>query len=61
MREAQDSRPASVLVIDQIAQHDMVNLYVKVEAAPGEPALDFAQREIFANEFLNPVNELLFK
>lgn len=61
VREAEDGRAGSVLVIDQMAQHDMVNVYVKVEAVPGEPALDRAQREVFANEFVDPVKQLLFK
>jgi hypothetical protein len=60
-RVADEAKPASVLSIDQIARQDMVNLFIKVSAAPGEPELDPEQREALAQEFLEPVNELLFK
>ena len=61
VREATDTRPASVLDIDQLARQDMVDLYIKVEAAPGEPPLDATQKEALAQEFIEPVKKLLFK
>ena len=61
VRAAEGERPGSVLTISQVARHDMVSIWVRVSAPEGEPPMDRAQQEVFAEEFLKPVNGLLFK
>lgn len=60
IRSAGDTRPRSVLTIDQVARTETISLYVRAEAAPGDPPLDDTRRRELAEEFLQPVKELLY-
>ena len=50
-----------VLSIDQIMRTNDVNVYVRVAAGAGEPAMDSVSQETLAKEFLALVNGLLYK
>jgi len=52
---------AVVLSIDQIMVTNDVNVYVRVAAGPGEPAMSLDQQEKYARDFLALVNGLLYK
>jgi len=60
-RAADDTRPGSVLTIDQIARHDTISLFVRAAGAAGGPSLDDVQRQTLAKEFLGLVKSLLYK
>jgi hypothetical protein len=61
IREADGDRPASVLTVNQVARHETISLYVRAAAAPGEPELSAGERQRLAQEFLAPVEGLLYK
>lgn len=56
-----DQGATVVLSIDQIMRTNDVNVYVRVAAGPGEPAMDSIRQETLAKEFLALVNGLLYK
>lgn len=60
-RSADETRPRSVLTIDQVARTETISLYVRAQAAPGDPPMDDSRRRELAAEFLEPVKKLLYK
>jgi hypothetical protein len=60
-RTADETRPRSVLTIDQVARTETISLYVRAQAVPGDPPMDEDQSRALAEEFLQPVRELLYK
>jgi len=61
VREAGDGRPSTVLSIDQVMRGNEVKVYVRVAAAPDEPAMTFERQETAAEDFLALVNGVLYK
>lgn len=61
VRTADDQTGTVVLSIDQIMRTNDVNVYVRVAAGPGEPAMSLDLQEKHAKDFLALVNGLLYK
>ena len=60
IRSAGETGGRSVLTIDQVARTETISLYVRAETAPGDPPMDETRRRELAEEFLEPVKELLY-
>lgn len=60
LRGGTDDAPAAILSIDQVMRSDDVKVFIRVAAAPEEPAFTFDQREAAAEEFRSALEILLY-